>query len=189
MLRWRFVMKLFMKNKWSYSPWMLLPILILTLLQLQLQECMAASAANTDTTTNATCRHATDMWGDPDPNKFYVCSDGGQPLQLECPPGRGFFSGLGYLGCLPYGHWPACRPTEEQVAAQLSAGCDSTTTGHVPSPWASPDPNRFYLCPSTDATPLLLNCAAGRGFVASSEMVGCADWSQWRRQMECEAYY
>ncbi|XP_043655916.1 uncharacterized protein LOC122621946 [Drosophila teissieri] len=192
MLRWLFVMKLFMKNKWSHSPWMLLPILIPTMLQL-LQECMAATAASPDTTTNATCRHATDMWGDPDPNIFYVCSDGdgGQPLQLECPPGRGFFSGLGYLGCVPYGHWPACRPTEEQVAAQLSAGCDSTTTtpGIVPSPWAAPDPNRFYLCPSPGATPLLLSCAAGRGFVASAEMVGCADWTQWRRQMECEAYY
>lgn len=186
MLRWLFVMKLFMKNKWSNFPRILLLILILTMLQL-LQQGVAATT-DPDTTTNATCRHATDMWGDPDPNIFYVCSDGGQPLQLECPPGRGFFSGLGYLGCLPYDHWPACRPSEEQVAAQLSAGCD-TTTGIVPSPWASPDPNRFYLCPSINATPLLLNCAAGRGFVSSSEVVGCADWSQWRRQMECEAYY
>ncbi|XP_017079647.1 uncharacterized protein LOC108113566 [Drosophila eugracilis] len=177
MLRWQqFVMKLFMKNKWSISLWML----VLMLLQ--------GEAFTSDTTTNATCRHATDMWGDPDPNIFYVCSDVGQPLQLECPPGRGFFSGLGYLGCVPYAQWPACRPSEEQVTTQLSAGCDRDTAT-VPSPWASPDPNQFYLCPGINATPLLLNCATGKGFVASSEVVGCTDWTQWRRQMQCEAFY
>uniref|UniRef100_A0A6P4EGX6 Uncharacterized protein LOC108043300 n=1 Tax=Drosophila rhopaloa TaxID=1041015 RepID=A0A6P4EGX6_DRORH len=185
MLLLPFVMKLFMKNKWSIFLW---EMLVLTMLMPQLQGEVSASAsasADPDTTTNATCRHATDMWGDPDPNIFYVCSDGGEPLQLECPAGRGFFSGLGYLGCLPFAHWPACRPSEEQVdATQLSAGCDSQ-----PPPWASPDPNQFYLCPGPDATPLLLNCAAGKGFVANSEVTGCADWSQWRRQMQCEAYY
>jgi len=181
MLRWLFVMKLFMKNKCGISPWMLAALLLLLMM-------MGGTSASTENrTTNATCRHATDMWGDPDPNIFYVCSDG-QPLQLECPPGRGFFSGLGYLGCVPYGQWPACRPSEEQVATELSAGCDRNT-GAVPSPWASPDPNQFYLCPGSKATPLLLTCAGGKGFVASSEVVGCADWPTWRRQLQCEAFY
>ncbi|KAH8363392.1 hypothetical protein KR084_009539 [Drosophila pseudotakahashii] len=186
-----FVMKLFMKNKWRISHWMLLGVGVLLLMT----QAASSPYNNQRTTTNATCRHATDMWGDPDPNIFYVCSrrsdsesasddSGGQPLQLECPPGRGFFSGLGYLGCLPYAQWPACRPSEEQMAAELSAGCDSDTR-----PWASPDPNKFYLCPGPKATPLLLSCSGGKGFVANSEVVGCADWPQWRRQLQCEDYY
>ncbi|XP_052848451.1 uncharacterized protein LOC128259873 [Drosophila gunungcola] len=179
MLLLPFVMKLFMKNKWRFSLWMLVLMPLMVLLQ-------GEASAAADTTTNATCRHAADMWGDPDPNIFYVCSDGGQPLQIRCPAGRGFFSGLGHLGCLPFAHWPACRPSEEQVAT-TTAGCDAD--GHLASPWASPDPNQFYLCSGPNGTPLLLNCAAGKGFVANSEATGCADWSHWRRQMQCEAYY
>lgn len=179
-----FVMKLFMKNKWN------IPLLLLWLWMMLLQGEASASASassDLDTTTTATCRHATDMWGDPDPNIFYVCSDAGQPLQLRCPAGRGFFSGLGHVGCLPFAQWPACLPPEEQVVAGSSDGCDSAE--HLLSPWASADPNQFYLCPGPSATPLLLTCPEGRGFLATEEAVGCADWSLWRRQMECEAYY
>ncbi|KAH8283925.1 hypothetical protein KR054_005429, partial [Drosophila jambulina] len=165
-----FVMKLFMKYKWN------IPLLLLLWLLL-LQGEVSASAP-------ATCRHATDMWGDPDPNIFYVCSDAGQPLQLQCPPGRGFFSGLGHVGCLPFAQWPACLPAPDE---QVNVACDSGE--HLLSPWASADPNQFYLCPGPSTTPLLLTCAAGKGFLSTEEAVGCADWSLWRRQMECEAYY
>ncbi|KAH8232682.1 hypothetical protein KR032_011431 [Drosophila birchii] len=173
-----FVMKLFMKNKWN------IPLLLLLLL--------GEVSASTDpiTTTTATCRHATDMWGDPDPNIFYVCSDAGQPLQLRCPAGRGFFSGLGHVGCLPFAEWPACLPAPEEpvvMGSSSSDGCDSGE--HLLSPWASADPNQFYLCPGPSSTPLLLTCAAGKGFLATEEAVGCADWALWRRQMDCEAYY
>ncbi|KAH8326061.1 hypothetical protein KR067_000504 [Drosophila pandora] len=187
MARLPFVMKLFMKNKWNIPVWWVLMLLVMAFV-MPLQGEASTVSTETHTTTNATCRHATDMWGDPDPNIFYVCSDGGQPLQLQCPPGRGFFNGLGHLGCLPFSDWPACRPTEEQVAAQLSAGCDSSNQ-QPPAPWSSPDPNQFYMCPSVAATPLVLTCAAGKGFVTTTEVTGCADWSLWRRQMQCEAYY
>lgn len=150
---------------------------------------------------NTTCKHATNMWGDPNPNIFYVCSAADQqPLQLQCPQGRGFFNGLGHLGCLPYEEWPACRLTAEQASAQLTAGCDSTgsSSGNVQAgdeaktkdqPWATADPNRFYMCPGVNATPLLLSCASGKGFVQTALTVGCADWPQWRRQMQCEDFY
>ncbi|KAH8294878.1 hypothetical protein KR018_003802 [Drosophila ironensis] len=181
MARQPFVMKLFMKNKWNISPWMLVLMLLLELL---LHGGASSAATEPNTTTNATCRHATDMWGDPDPNIFYVCSDGGQPLQLRCPTGRGFFNGLGHLGCLPFGYWPACQPAER--AAKLSAaGCDGVSS----PPWASEDPNQFYMCPPVGGTPLLLSCAAGKGFVATSRVAGCADWALWRQQMQCEAFY
>lgn len=149
---------------------------------------------------NTTCKHATNMWGDPNPNIFYVCSAADQqPLQLQCPQGHGFFNGLGHLGCLPYERWPACRLTAEQASAQLAAGCDSSSPDEgdgnndeaktKDQPWATADPNRFYMCPGVSAAPLLLSCASGKGFVQTALMVGCADWPQWRRQMQCEDYF
>ncbi|KAH8381821.1 hypothetical protein KR009_000446 [Drosophila setifemur] len=196
MPRQPFVMKLFMKNIWNISGRMMMMMMMMMVMVL-LMLLRGGEATETDTTTtNATCRHATDMWGDPDPNIFYVCSDGGQPLQLQCPPGRGFFNGQGHLGCLPFAQWPACRPTEEQLAIQLSAGCDSgpeqqqKQQQYPPVPWAAPDPNQFYMCPSApSATPLLLTCGSGKGFVSTSEVAGCADWLLWRRQLQCEAFY
>ncbi|XP_002023786.2 uncharacterized protein LOC6598752 [Drosophila persimilis] len=187
-----FVMKLFMKNKWNTL--LLMVVLLLPPLG------AARDTSDPDThTMNATCKHATDMWGDPNPNLFYICSaDGQQPLQLQCPQGRGFFNGLGFLGCLPYDHWPACQmATAADAAVPLAtatatatatAGCDSDSE-HFTQPWPAPDPNQFYMCPAAAATPLLLNCAPGKGFVATSDAVGCADWSVWRRQMQCEDYY
>ncbi|XP_030371644.1 uncharacterized protein LOC115625635 [Scaptodrosophila lebanonensis] len=154
---------------------------------------------------NTECKHPTDMWGDPNPNIFYVCNAADQtPLQLHCPEGRGFFDGLGFKGCLPYAHWPACRPTAAQAAALLEVGCDSPNRSpsssadndgvddddaHLQQPWATLDPNKFYMCPGIAATPLLLNCAGGKGFVQTSDIVGCADWLLWRQHMQCEKYY
>ncbi|EDV90631.1 GH14237 [Drosophila grimshawi] len=151
---------------------MQLVLLFLLLLQVVAHASVAA--------TNATCKHATNMWGDPNPNIFYVCNTLDQrPLQLHCPQGRGFFNGLGHLGCLPYDQWPACRPN----ATQLTRSCSR----EVEHPWASIDPNQFYMCPGADANPILLNCAAGRAFIQS---VGCsADWSHWRRHMHCESFF
>ncbi|BFF92090.1 uncharacterized protein DMAD_10223 [Drosophila madeirensis] len=187
-----FVMKLFMKNKWNM---LLLTVMAMVVVLPPLGAARATS--DPDTATNATCKHATDMWGDPNPNLFYVCSeDGQQPLQLQCPQGRGFFNGLGYLGCLPFDHWPACQlatdatatATATTTAAATAAACDSDSA-HFTQPWPATDPNQFYMCPATAATPLLLNCAPGKGFVATSDAVGCADWTVWRREMQCEDYY
>ncbi|XP_023036149.1 uncharacterized protein LOC6650598 [Drosophila willistoni] len=177
-------MKLFMKNKCNI-------LLLMWLWEVQVPLLVLGQASVMDTATNATCKHATDMWGDPNPNIFYVCAvvdEKQTPLQLHCPQGRGFFNGLGYLGCLPYDHWPACRPTVEQTNVQLAAGCDNQSQAET-QPWPTQDPNQFYMCPGIAAVPLLLSCAPGKGFVATMATVGCADWSVWRRQMQCEEFY
>ncbi|KAM8706236.1 hypothetical protein ACLKA7_010502 [Drosophila subpalustris] len=176
---------------------MMMMMIMLMMLVLDVRDVNASVAA-----TNRTCKHATNMWGDPNPNIFYVCNAADQtPLQLQCPQGRGFFNGHGHLGCLPYDQWPACRLTTEQASAQLVAGCDgqnnntnnSSRNGKqqktIQQPWASVDPNQFYMCPGVNATPLLLSCAPGKGFVQTAQTVGCADWPQWRRQMQCEAFF
>ncbi|XP_030573815.1 uncharacterized protein LOC115772022 [Drosophila novamexicana] len=185
-------MKLFMRNERNIEKRvklhlrhgvmmpMMMMLMIMMLVLLRIADASVAA-------TNATCKHATNMWGDPNPNIFYVCSVADQmPLQLHCPQGRGYFNGHGHLGCLPYDQWPACRPTMELVAAQLAAGCNSSESNAKDQPWATLDPNQFYMCPGVNSAPLLLSCAPGKGFV---QTVGCADWSLWRRQMQCEAYY
>ncbi|XP_034114821.1 uncharacterized protein LOC117574892 [Drosophila albomicans] len=168
---------------------MLLPLLLLAM-------CMRNANASV-AATNRTCKHATNMWGDPNPNIFYVCTAADQmPLQLHCPQGRGFFNGLGHLGCLPYDQWPACRSLNFTAtsAAPSAVDCDSGSGSQIAKtiqhqPWATLDPNQFYMCPGVNATPLLLNCAPGKGFVQTSQSVGCADWPHWRRQMQCESYF
>ncbi|XP_034486941.1 uncharacterized protein LOC117791330 [Drosophila innubila] len=199
-------MKLFMRNECNAQtrislelrmlmmPLMMMMMMMMMMLMLGLRDVNASVAA-----TNRTCKHATNMWGDPNPNIFYVCNVADQmPLQLQCPQGRGFFNGHGHLGCLPYDQWPACRLTAEQASAQLVAGCDGqqqqqqqqqqqAKTMH--QPWATMDPNQFYMCPGVNATPLLLSCAPGKGFVQTAQTSGCADWPQWRRQMQCEGFF
>ncbi|KAH8417774.1 hypothetical protein KR222_005748, partial [Zaprionus bogoriensis] len=191
------LMKLFMRNEFNTQarilrrlpavlPMMMMMMMLLLQLPLPLLPACAYASVMVG---NTTCKHATDMWGDPNPNIFYVCSAADQmPLQLQCPQGRGFFNGLGHLGCLPYDQWPACRPATEQASAQLAAGCDNGAKTKE-QPWAAADPNRFYMCPGANATPLLLSCASGKGFVQSPLTVGCADWSLWRRHMQCEEYF
>ncbi|XP_017846286.1 uncharacterized protein LOC108602651 [Drosophila busckii] len=187
-------MKLFMSSVYQILRALLQLLLLLLLLQLLLLNAKASAAP-----TNTTCKHTTDIWGDPNPNIYYVCSVADQiPLQLHCPQGRGFFNGLGYLGCVPYEHWPACQPAyrnaqQEQHQQQQQQSCkrnSSSLAAHTKDqPWATLNPNQFYICANADATPMLLSCASGKGFVQTPQTVGCADWMQWRRQMGCEAYF
>ncbi|XP_023174691.1 uncharacterized protein LOC111602023 [Drosophila hydei] len=178
-------MKLFMRNVWTAEKRVKLHHrYVMTMMMLSMMVMLRVADASVEA-TNATCKHATNMWGDPNPNIFYVCSVADQmPLQLHCPQGRGFFNGHGHLGCLPYDHWPACRPTVE-----LTSSCNSSTVHAKDQPWAALDPNQFYMCPGVKATPLLLDCTSGKGFVQTAKTRGCAEWSHWRREMQCEAYY
>ncbi|KAH8312347.1 hypothetical protein KR044_010331, partial [Drosophila immigrans] len=183
-------MKLFMRNAGTTSTLMMMMTMMMAMAMVMammlLRNANASVAAAA--ATNRTCKHATDMWGDPNPNIFYVCSGAADqmPLQLHCPQGRGFFNGLGHLGCLPFDQWPACSPTD---SVQLAVDCDSKMAKTIQQPWATLDPNQFYMCPGVNATPLLLSCAPGKGFVQTSQSVGCADWPHWRRQMQCESYF
>ncbi|EDW16580.2 uncharacterized protein LOC6575101 [Drosophila mojavensis] len=181
-------MKLFMRNVLNTEKRVRLhhryamPMMMTMIMMAMLRVADASAEA-----TNATCKHATNMWGDPNPNIFYVCSVADQmPLQLHCPQGRGFFNGHGHLGCLPYDQWPACRPTVEPAS---SCNGNGSAAHAKDQPWATLDPNRFYMCPGVNAAPLLLDCTSGKGFVQTAKTRGCADWSHWRREMQCEAYY
>ncbi|KAH8381503.1 hypothetical protein KR093_006867 [Drosophila rubida] len=170
---------------------MMMMMTVLLPLPLQLQAASMSHANASVAAANRTCKHATNMWGDPNPNIFYVCTAADQtPLQLHCPQGRGFFNGLGHRGCLPFDQWPACRSLNPTPPLSPAVDCDGSKTAKtIHQPWATLDPNQFYMCPGVNATPLLLSCAPGKGFVQTSQSVGCADWPHWRRQMQCESYF
>ena len=129
------------------------------------------------------------MWGDVDPNIFYICDAQTQtPLQLRCPEGRGFFNGLGYKGCIPFEQWPACLKEP-----QSPHYCDGE---HMTEPWETINPNKFFLCLREMTPPALVNCELGKGFVnmvvdstTGAKIVGCARWQQWREYMNCTQYY
>lgn len=144
------------------------------------------------------CKSLTSTWGDVDPNIYYLCDmQTLQPVPLRCPEGRGYFHGLGYMGCIPFEEWPACLPpgAHEQVHV-----CDSE---HMQQPWETMNPNKFYICLQEAIEPMLLNCGQGKGFLhvhisgvggtddtgADSEIVGCANWEKWRSYMQCTDYY
>lgn len=159
------------------------------------------------------CNSATQvrMWGDVDPNIFYICDEmTNATRQMRCPAGRGFFRGRGYSGCIPYAEWPACLDSRIHSLKSSSSGSQSSNATaklckdemHLQQTWAAVDPNKFYMCQSEDSAPLLLNCEVGKGYVSawagerggvhsgeSTHIVGCAAWQKWRKYMHCTDFY
>lgn len=152
------------------------------------------------------------MWGDVDPNIFYICDEATNATrQMRCPTGRGFFRGRGYSGCIPYADWPACLDPHSLPESQNSSSGDERNNATVElckdemqlqQTWAAVDPNKFYMCQSEQSAPLLLNCEAGKGYVSAwtgsgggvhggegTHIVGCAAWEKWRMYMHCMDFY
>ncbi|XP_037943780.1 uncharacterized protein LOC119685335 [Teleopsis dalmanni] len=139
-------------------------------------------------TINVPCKHPTGMWGDVNPNIYYICDAlTNTAIQMRCPEGRGFFNGFGYYGCIPFEQWPACISAVTYVEA-----CDKD---HMSEPWNTVNPNEFYMCLADKQKPLLLNCEPGRGFVnaameaGDNKVLGCATWEKWREYMRCLNFY
>ncbi|XP_050321980.1 uncharacterized protein LOC126754111 [Bactrocera neohumeralis] len=149
------------------------------------------------------------MWGDVNPNIFYICDESTNATrQMRCPAGRGFFRGRGYFGCIPYADWPACLDRRSLPESQNSGSSGNATVElckdemHLQQTWAAVDPNKFYMCQSEHSAPLLLNCEAGKGYVSAwtgegggvhsgegTHIVGCAAWEKWRMYMHCTDFY
>ncbi|XP_036325344.1 uncharacterized protein LOC118738514 [Rhagoletis pomonella] len=149
------------------------------------------------------CNHTnrtSHMWGDVDPNVFYMCDEANNTTRkLQCPAGRGFFNGRGYYGCIPYDEWPACMDNGGSSSNRSELGNSTAQVcrdeDHLRQTWAAVDPNKFYICQQADAEPLLLTCEPGKGYVSArvghsdTHIVGCAAWQQWRMYMQCEGFY
>ncbi|XP_018791278.1 PREDICTED: uncharacterized protein LOC108970394 [Bactrocera latifrons] len=153
------------------------------------------------------------MWGDVDPNIFYICDETSNATrQMRCPAGRGFFRGRGYSGCIPYADWPACLDSPSLPESQNSGSSGSQRSNatveickdelHLQQTWAAVNPNKFYICQSEHSEPLLLNCEAGKGYVSAwtgegggvhggegTHIAGCAAWEKWRMYMHCTDFY
>ncbi|XP_053952115.1 uncharacterized protein LOC128859273 [Anastrepha ludens] len=140
------------------------------------------------------------MWGDVDPNIFYICDEvSSTARKLRCPMGRGFFKGHGYYGCIPYNEWPACidNSTRSDAAGSNATAQVCSDEEYLQQTWTAVDPNKFYICQEENNAPQLMNCEPGKGYVStwtngghdSIHIVGCAAWEKWRMYMHCEGFY
>ncbi|XP_067630595.1 uncharacterized protein [Eurosta solidaginis] len=132
-----------------------------------------SSAANT-----TICKYQDQLWGSEDGTRFYFClTINNTAIEQKCPEETFFVRNATLTGCVPNDMMnPNC------VNNVVVGDC---TGLNLQQPQPSTDPDKFYLCPSEGATPLLLSCAAGKGFIKQDGYLGCFNWTQWRVLRQC----
>ncbi|XP_036325343.1 uncharacterized protein LOC118738513 [Rhagoletis pomonella] len=134
---------------------------------------------DSDADESVACKYTDEVWGAEDGTKFYFClPDNNTAILQSCPDNTFFVRNATVTGCIPN------SLMDPNCVTDVEVGACSGEDLKQPQPCSS-NPNKFYLCTSEGAEPVLLNCPDGKAFVKQDGYLGCFDWSRWRELRQC----